>query len=551
MMAVAMIVLVMDIGQIVTRGSTNQSVADLAALSGTRNLSVGNYTAACQDAVNYLNANAPDFDGVTASTFCAQTGNDVSTTVCSGGTLAEAMPTATVGKYTISVHFPVPNSEIVDPYYGAGVFDSTQCKRMRVIVTTPESTFFGNLFGVSSVTTTKSTTVRTKQAFAAVWLLDPVGCTPLVVSGGSQVTIGSESPLAAGVVAIESNGSACSSNQTTISASGTGTFIHAVPTTGDDQGVVRLVALPFAATTCSTPACATADVSAGRLTPQPVNGTRVGRYPVDWKYNCKSSYPLYHTLTVPACPNSGSTSSYIGDLTTAIGNTTGVLPSGFQRWTSTYSCNPSGPITAAAGNWLIDCGNQGLSIGNGTTVTIPGGNVILDGGLTMTGGNFNVNTANATANLPNSCIPPNSTACATTSAASAAYMYVRTGDFNLTGGSINFNHVMTYQVNGYLKCSASPPTWLAPTEGRFAGLSYWSEASSNKFQIAGGSGVNLSGVFFTPEADPFGLTGGGNWGQQHAQFISYRLSISGGSVASFSPDVQQAVTIPTAGFIIR
>ena len=177
--------------------------------------------------------------------------------------------------------------------------------------------------------------------------------------------------------------------------------------------------------------------------------------------------------------------------------------------------------------------------------------MILDGGLTMTGGVFNVNTANITANLPSSCLPPNTSVCASNSSAAAAYVYVRTGDFNLTGGSINFNHVMTYQANGYLKCSADPPTWLAPTEGRFVGLSYWSEASSNKYQIAGGSGVNLSGVFFTPEADPFGLTGGGNWGQQHAQFISYRLSISGGSIASFAPDVQQAVTIPTAGYIIR
>jgi hypothetical protein len=392
---------------------------------------------------------------------------------------------------------------------------------MRVIVSTPEDTFFGNIFGVNSVTTTKSATVRTKQAFAAVWLLDPVGCTPLVVSGGSQVTIGSLSPLAPGVVALESDGSACGSNQTTISASGAGTFIHAVPTTGTDQGQVRLVALPFAATTCSPPACAAADVTAGRIDPQPVNGSRVGRFPVDWRYNCKSSYPTYHGLSVPACPNSGSTGAYIDELASAIGNTTGVLPSGFSRWSTSYSCSPSGTITVPAGNWLVDC-NGGLSISQGTSVTIPSGNVILEGGLKMTGGTFNVNTANVTANLPNSCIPPNTSVCASNSSAAAAYVYVRTGDFDLTGGTLNFNHVMTYQKNGYLKCSANPPTWLAPTEGRFAGLSYWSEASSNKYQIAGGSGVNLSGVFFTPEADPFGLTGGGNWGQQSAQFISYR-----------------------------
>jgi hypothetical protein len=551
MMAIAMVVLVVDIGQVVTRGATNQSVADLAALSATKNLSVGNYTAACEDAVNYVNANAPDFDGVTASSFCSETGNDMDTTVCSGGDLAEAMPSATVGKYTISVHFPVPTSEIVDPNYGSGIFDASQCKRMRVIISTPESTLLGNIFGVSSITTTKSATVRTKQASAAVWLLDPTGCTPLTVSGGSQVTIGSSSPLVAGIVAIESDGSACGSNQYTISASGAGTFIHATPTTGTDQGMVRLVALPFSASTCSAPACNAADVTATRLSPQPVNGTRVGRYPVDWKYNCKSTYPTYHSLSVPACPNSGVTPAYIDDLVSAIGNTRGVLPSSYSLWSTFSSCNPTGTVTAPAGNWLIDC-NGGLSIGNGTTVTIPSGNVILDGGLTMTGGAFNVNTANITANLPSSCIPPaGASVCASNSSAEAAYLYTRTGDWNLTGGSINLNHVMHYQANGYLKSSANPPTWLAPTEGRFQGLSYWSEASSNKFQIAGGSGVNLSGVFFTPEAAPFGLTGGGNWGQQRAQFISYQLAISGGSVASFAPDVTTAVNIPTAGYLIR
>jgi hypothetical protein len=132
-------------------------------------------------------------------------------------------------------------------------------------------------------------------------------------------------------------------------------------------------------------------------------------------------------------------------------------------------------------------------------------------------------------------------------------VYSRTGSWNLTGGTLNLNHVMHYQANGFLKISsANPPTWLAPTEGPFLGLSFWSELSSNKFSITGGSGMTLSGVFFTPEAAPFGLAGGGSWGQQSAQFISFQLAISGGATAAFVPDVTSAVVIPaTAGFLIR
>ena len=44
-------------------------------------------------------------------------------------------------------------------------------------------------------------------------------------------------------------------------------------------------------------------------------------------------------------------------------------------------------------------------------------------------------------------------------------------------------------------------------------------------------------MFFTPEAQPFKLTGGGNWGQQHAQFISYDLKIDGGAILQMASNL--------------
>jgi len=59
-------------------------------------------------------------------------------------------------------------------------------------------------------------------------------------------------------------------------------------------------------------------------------------------------------------------------------------------------------------------------------------------------------------------------------------------------------------------------------------------------------------VFFTPEANPFKITGGGGVNQQHAQFISYHLDISGSGTLNLAPDLTQYVAIPPkAGTLIR
>ena len=47
--------------------------------------------------------------------------------------------------------------------------------------------------------------------------------------------------------------------------------------------------------------------------------------------------------------------------------------------------------------------------------------------------------------------------------------------------------------------------------------------------------MELEGVFFTPEAHAFTLTGGSPLIPQKAQFISYRLAISGGGQLSLDP----------------
>jgi hypothetical protein len=76
-------------------------------------------------------------------------------------------------------------------------------------------------------------------------------------------------------------------------------------------------------------------------------------------------------------------------------------------------------------------------------------------------------------------------------------------------------------------------------------------AQLSSFTITGGSGANLAGVFFTPEANPFKIAGGGNWGQQHAQFIAFQLTVTGGGVLSMAPDDNFPAPPVLRGYLIR
>jgi len=118
--------------------------------------------------------------------------------------------------------------------------------------------------------------------------------------------------------------------------------------------------------------------------------------------------------------------------------------------------------------------------------------------------------------------------------------------------------VFVYGGTGSVAFSGNPPVWTAPTEGPFDVLAYWSDmpatasnAQRSSFTITGGSGANLTGVFFTPEATPFKLAGGGNWGQLNAQFISYQLTVTGGGVLSVNPTPGSVYPPSVIGTLIR
>lgn len=544
--------IVIDLGYVRGGASFNQSNADLAALAGGDELARNKYREACEDIIGYVNTNATGIEAINATSFCATFGS----TICSGSTNAQVTPTVDAGRYTVELRFPVPDAEIADPTFGTGVLDGEPCERITVSITSREPSFFGGVVDRDGYEVTRTATVRggasQTRLVPALWLLDPVGCVVLSVQGGSQVIAGDLSdpnnPIP-GVITLDSDtsDSKCSTSNTSLQAGGTGTVVRALPETGPpgERGEISLRGLPFNATTCqSSKACKPSEVGT-TVFPQPIPAEeRATRAPVDWLWNCKAAYPAYLGVPIEGCPLTDVRSAYIDRLVAALGGSG--QPAGYQRWTDSYSCNPGGTIVAT-GNWWVNCGGNGLQMTNGTDITFTGGNVVFQSGIKLNGGaSLKINTANPTTSLPSSCRPPTLTIpCVQNASSRAAFVYVRGGTWDLGGGALDARNTMIFLGGGgtVKGTGGAPPAWTAPTEGPFAGLALWSEAGG-AYNISGGAGVSLRGTFFTPYADALSLSGGGNWGQQNAQFISYRLNVTGGSRLTMAPDPSSAVILP-------
>lgn len=95
----------------------------------------------------------------------------------------------------------------------------------------------------------------------------------------------------------------------------------------------------------------------------------------------------------------------------------------------------------------------------------------------------------------------------------------------------------------------SPPTEAQLLE--LEDLAFWSETQGgsgpNAWGILGGGGVRLAGIFFTPNADPFRIGGGGLYDIRDAQFITRKLDVAGGGTLTMKPSAANAIPIPVLG----
>lgn len=102
--------------------------------------------------------------------------------------------------------------------------------------------------------------------------------------------------------------------------------------------------------------------------------------------------------------------------------------------------------------------------------------------------------------------------------------------------------------------------WTAPNEldlrptaaelavHKFEDLALWTEASDTSV-LNGGGGMNLSGIYFLPNANPFTITG--NAGQSitlDAQFFVRKLDVTGNSTLTMTPNPENQ--LPVSGTIV-
>lgn len=78
-------------------------------------------------------------------------------------------------------------------------------------------------------------------------------------------------------------------------------------------------------------------------------------------------------------------------------------------------------------------------------------------------------------------------------------------------------------------------------------LALWSETSGkggSAWSVGGSGGLHLGGIFVTPNADPFTITGGGSIDIFDAQFVTRKLVAAGTGTLRMSPQPQNSLKIP-------
>ena len=560
-----MVAIVVDLGNARATRRDNQSAADLAGLAAGFNLGNSRPRLACVDAWSYLQANAEDFP-TNATSPCSNVPTSCPNPVPA---LASRTHTAVAGEYTINIVYPVTDADIADPKFGGvGANDGQTCQRMKVEVVRTVPQLFSRVIGYKTLNPAASAVVRSGKAVPidkpSLWLLEPKDCPSLSTGGTAAIQVGTATNP--GLISVDSNGAGagCSGTSPTIAAGGS-TAIRAIPTSGTPMGAISLFGLGTGNSCNDAPnACNQGDVSSGRISPQPIGRpTRATRAPVDHQFNCKSDldgnentsiYPPYRTtperVEIPDCPDAPGRPAYIDQLKAAVGVTPGVMPGGggtWNVWAPARSCNAPN-FTSLSGNWWINCPN--FNVPNATTVSL-NGNVVFDGNVSVgNGGNLQVNTNNPIASMSTlgaACAPVDPevtppTLCPSFSSQKAAYVFMRGGVLDVRE-RMTLHKTALYQHTGHINIIAgATPIWTSPDEGAFRGLSLWSETSSTNYQILGGGSMNLEGTFFTPEAKPMRLTGGGAQNALQAQFISNALLVQGNAVLALEPLTTKGVS---------
>jgi hypothetical protein len=551
-----------DIAAIWLDRSTDQKVTDAAAAVGILEAMNFGGKSACETALSYVATNTADIDSIDTSGCAAAFSGP-----CVEGTFREM--TVSEGRYNLTVVYPVTDdhdlmtSRIVGRQPQDLVEDDgKECERVGVKMTSTRNSLFAQVLGLSQGRTTVHTVAKRTDGDDRppfnLLVLDRTSCNTITVGGGGGIIAdaviaidddtGLPTGLVPGIIAADSDGSGCSGAQGVIGISGAGSLLRSdgaecesPPWTGGTytvgsytayEGCGRISVFAPGTPGCNLPACS---VSGGNepLPPPTPLGSRYTRKVADYRYNCYSNYTsppsspsvlwASPALTVASqqnidpCEEADGTNDYIYKLIQFVGQSRN--PDLFPRWSADlgHSCNPGANITVPH-SVVVDCNT--LQITSGVTVTV-NGNAVFNRNVSVNG-SLKVN-------------PPSG---------DNAWIFFRGGRLSKAGGgNIAFNNAMVYlskTSDVKLTGGSGSLTWTAPLDGRFKSLALWSDSPS-EHAWSGQAALNMTGIFFMPWATA-SYSGNGDMQQTNAQWIAWRVAVSGNGALRIAPPVGDALT---------
>lgn len=552
-----------DIAAIWLDRSTDQKVTDAAAAAGALEAVNNGGQAACETALTYVATNTPDLSSSDVDLSGCVAFNQACTTSLD-------VPFA-AGRYDLTVVYPVEDGHDLMTSGIIGQQPQTlheddgvkPCERVGVKMESTRKSFFAQVLGFGQSKTSVHTVARAipgdPRAPFNLLVLDRTGCNAISSSGGGQIIIrpvvardsdGNPTGLVPGLAASDSDGSACASNQNVITMSGTGSLFRADGPTGcgngpnyqwqgypAGEGCGTIASFAPGTPGCNHPACG---VGGGGNAPNPdptPMGSRYTRELADHRWNCYNDYPwssgpptnvswataaLTGNQSIDSCDDwdpSGQGNDHIYNLINKVGATGKPMPtSPWKFWQADLgrSCNVSGNPSFNE-NVVFDCTNLQITGSNSVTIN---GNAIFNKNVTVNG-ELTVNP------------PPGDD----------AWIFFRGGELSKQGsGRLTFNNAMVYMAKGSsvkLAGGSGRLVWTAPVGGRFDALAFWTDSTLDH-SWAGQADLALEGVFFMPMAKA-SYSGTGGQIQTNAQWIAWRLEVSGGGVLSISPSVGRAL----------
>jgi hypothetical protein len=582
---------VLDLASLRMDRRTSQTMSDLAATAGALELQPGAYdaVAACEAAWAYFLENVGDATGAVPPP-CSDFA-----TVCQNGVTTDTPRTrqGTLGPYTVRITIPVADAD------GTGTdsdvlmegriepeFDGWPCERVGISISRDRTFSLAQVAGFNGSSTTAKAVARRHasgddDSYSSLILLDRHHCHALYVSGQGGVEVRNatkDGKVFPGQITLDTmadepgnsiaqgqcgNGHAINVNQ-----SNAGAYIYA-------EGAIYSYGL-FE----GRPPAQIYDFTdiPGRLDPVPQRGGIITRARVDSLFNCRANYaslvasaanPQYPSALQPMTSDDNCydpTPPYIDELRAALQNTALMNTAGWsvfpdhvpgascKAWTGVLSpatpvdltpADPTDPLTPAGNDrWFINCDATGNDIFSPQDVTITDTTYVVSANqIDITNSQrleIDGDTTQGTVlYVRNNGIGKSGQA---SMSLTETFVYLEDGEIDLTGDGLLEWWTPLDQANS---CDGYSGGGLPPG-GCFVPLVLWSN-SSGLHDLGGQSSLDIRGTVFTPNADPFRLSGQSPQTLDKAQFFSRKIEVSGQGVITMFPDPDYNIPDPRIG----